>query len=81
MRFFPVIMKVISILLILFLIILLILLISNKIYILIHTNFILGRLFPYPKMSAVIIAVTVALLLLAFFIIYLIRKIKKHLHH
>ena len=77
MRFLPKLMKIVTILLIPVLMILIILMISNKIYILINTTFIFGKLFPYPKMSVIIIAVTVALLLLACIIIFLIRKIKK----
>jgi len=77
MRFLEKLMKIVTILLILLLIFLIILMVSNKISIKIHTSYILGKLFPYPKMNVIIITVAITFLLLACLIVYLIRKIKK----
>ena len=63
----------------LYLIVLIISAISWKIYILIYTNYTLGLLCPYPKLSSIIIFLVVVFSLLTFGVIRVIVKLKKNI--
>jgi len=63
----------------LYLIVLIISVISRKIYILIYTNYTLGLIFPYPKLSSIIIFLVAVFSLLTFGVIRVIVKLKKNI--
>lgn len=49
-----------------------------KIYILIYSNYFLGLLFPYPKLSSIALFLVITFLLLGFFIVRVATKLQEH---